>query len=124
MRFRLRGVGSVDGGPELSEPESATARKTAYVQPAAKAKIDARSQFLVTTEVAERLRMSPRKVHELARTRRIPHRKFPYCRPLLYIPAELDAWAEGASLEVTELEGGGRIVRPNSQDAAHVSRRP
>jgi excisionase family DNA binding protein len=35
------------------------------------------SPFLLTTEVADRLRCSTRTVHELTRSGRIPHRRLP-----------------------------------------------
>ena len=68
--------------------------------------------FLTVVEVAERLRCSVRSVHELARTNRIPHRKMPGTRRLLFRVEELLLWEDGAELEVIERPPGGRVVRP------------
>jgi excisionase family DNA binding protein len=70
------------------------------------------SPFLVAEEVAERLRCSLRTIHELVRTRRIPHRRLPGSRRLLFRVDELAVWEDGAALEVIEPPGGGRVVRP------------
>ena len=57
--------------------------------------------------------LSRRVVHGLAAERRIPHRKLPASRPLLFLVAEIDEWiSEQPELEVVELDRGGRIVRP------------
>jgi len=71
-----------------------------------------RSPYLLVEDVAERLRCSTRKVHELTRTAAIPHRRLPGSRPCLFLETELQAWEAGAQLEVRELAGGGRVVRP------------
>ena len=68
--------------------------------------------FLTAEEVAIRLRCSLRTVHELTRTRRIPHRKLPGSRRCLFRIEELQAWEAGADLDVRELPRGGRVVRP------------
>lgn len=68
--------------------------------------------FLVTEEVAARRRCSVRTIHELTRARAIPHRKLPGSRRCLFREDELVAWEDGADLEVLELPGGGRVVRP------------
>jgi excisionase family DNA binding protein len=67
---------------------------------------------LVVEEVAERLRCSTRKVHELTRTAAIPHRRLPGSRRCLFLVAELEAWEAGALLDVKELGEGGRLVAP------------
>lgn len=72
----------------------------------------AASSYLTMEEVAERYPWSLRTVRELTRTERIPHRKVPGMRRCLFLPAELDAWVDGAALEVKQLAGGGRVVRP------------
>jgi excisionase family DNA binding protein len=72
----------------------------------------ARSPYLLVEDVAERLRCSTRKIHELTRTAAIPHRRLPGSRRCLFLASELEAWEGGASLEVRELAEGGRIVRP------------
>jgi excisionase family DNA binding protein len=71
----------------------------------------ARSPYLLVEDVAERLRCSTRKIHELTRTAAIPHRRLPGSRRCLFLEADLEAWEAGATLEVKELAGGGRVVR-------------
>ncbi|MDE2103753.1 MAG: helix-turn-helix domain-containing protein [Patescibacteria group bacterium] len=71
-----------------------------------------RSPYLVVGEVADRLRLSVRQVHEMTRLGRIPHRKMPGVRRCLFLPGELEAWENGAALSVKEIPGGGRIVTP------------
>lgn len=68
--------------------------------------------FLVVEEVAELLRCTPRSVHGLTAASRIPHRRLAGHRRLLFVPDEIEAWANGAALEVVETADGGRIVRP------------
>jgi len=70
----------------------------------------AASPYLVTEEVAERLRCSIAKVHELTRLRAIPHRRLPGSRRCLFLVADLEAWEAGGELQVRELERGGRVV--------------
>jgi excisionase family DNA binding protein len=70
------------------------------------------TSFLITKEVAQRLRCSLRTVHELTRTNQIPHRRLPGSRRCLFRETELEEWENGTALEVTELTGGGRVVRP------------
>jgi excisionase family DNA binding protein len=70
------------------------------------------SPFLITTEVADRLRCSTRTVHELTRSGRIPHRRVPGSRRCLFRVEELEAWETGAALLVVEPETGGRVVVP------------
>lgn len=73
------------------------------------------SPFLTVPEVAALLRCSPRSVHELTRQNLIPHRKLPGARRCLFRLDELQAWANGAALEVLQLHGGGRVVRPTER---------
>ncbi len=68
--------------------------------------------YLVTSEVAVRLRCSIRTVHELTRRNAIPHRKMPGSRRCLFVESELNRWQDGETLEAIALEKGGRIVRP------------
>lgn len=68
------------------------------------------SPYLLVEDVAERLRCSTRKVHELTRTHAIPHRRLPGSRRCLFLVEELQRWEGGADLEVRELRGGGRVV--------------
>ena len=72
-------------------------------------------QFLITSEVAARLRCSLRTVHELTRFNRIPHRRLAGARRCLFRTDELEAWENGARLEVHDLPDGGRIVRPTAE---------
>lgn len=65
--------------------------------------------FMTCTEVAEFLRVTPWSIREMARSGRIPHRKFG--RRLLFEEGELRAWMDGATLETTSLPAGGRRVR-------------
>jgi excisionase family DNA binding protein len=70
------------------------------------------TRYLTVEEVAARQRCSTRTIHERVRRSELPHRKLPGCRRLLFPEDELMAWEAGAALEVRELAGGGRIVRP------------
>ena len=70
------------------------------------------SPFLITAEVADRLRCSTRTVHELTRSGRIPHRRLPGSRRCLFRVDELEAWETGVALRVVEPKTGGRIVVP------------
>ncbi len=72
------------------------------------------SPYLLVEDVAARLRCSRRTVHELTRTNAIPHRRLPGGRRCLFREDELDAWEDGAPLEVVELARGGRVVRPKT----------
>ena len=69
-------------------------------------------KLLVTEEAAELTRLSVRSLHGLASARAVPHRKLVGVRRLFWDEDDLTAWLCGAPLEVVELEGGGRIVRP------------
>jgi excisionase family DNA binding protein len=69
-------------------------------------------EYLIVEEVARRHRMSVRTVHELTRTRQIPHVKLPGRRRCLFREDWLDEWQLGCELESSELDSGGRIVRP------------
>lgn len=68
------------------------------------------SPFLSTHEVAVLLRCSTRTIHELTRSRRIPHRRPPGTRRCLFLKEEIELWLDGASLEVLELASDGRAV--------------
>ena len=74
----------------------------------------ARSPYLRVEDVAERLHVSRRTVHELTRTCGIPHRRLGGHRRCLFVETELAAWEDGAALEVIEQPRGGRIVRPKA----------
>jgi excisionase family DNA binding protein len=69
------------------------------------------SPFLITPEVAARLRCSVRTVHELTRLGLIPHRRLPGSRRCLFRKEELEAWEAGAILETIEF-GAQRASSP------------
>jgi excisionase family DNA binding protein len=71
-----------------------------------------RSPYLLVEDVADRLRCSTRTVHELTRTKSIPHRRLPGSRRCLFRSDELEAWESGSPLDITELPRGGRVVAP------------
>jgi excisionase family DNA binding protein len=54
---------------------------------------------------------SPRVIHELTRTKRIPHRRVDGLRGYLFRSGDLDAWLAGAQLEAVEVSDG-LVVRP------------
>ena len=68
--------------------------------------------YLTVEQVAERLHLSTRAVHERTRLAEIPHRRIGGTRRCLFLPDELDAWLDGCELEVLELPRGGRVVKP------------
>lgn len=76
------------------------------------------SPYLLVEDVATRLRCSTRTIHELTRTLAIPHRRMPRTRRCLFLEVELAAWENGSPLEVEELAGGGRVVRPKAGSRA------
>ena len=51
-------------------------------------------------------------IYELARTCRLPHRKRPGGKVLMFDLAELALADDGAPLEIRRLAKGGRVVRP------------
>ena len=70
--------------------------------------------FLITSEVAARLRCSVRTVHELTRLKLIPHRRLPGSRRCLFRIDELEAWEDGAQLETVDPGAAAQVVRPVS----------
>ena len=68
--------------------------------------------YLTTEQVAAQLDYSRRTITELVRTKKIPHRKIAGVRRVYFLPDELDAWMNGATLETVETANGGRVVRP------------
>jgi hypothetical protein len=70
--------------------------------------------FLTMPQVVERYAgaFSRYTLYELTRTGRVPHRKLPGCRGLLFPLDELERWEDGAQLEHVQLPDGGRVVRP------------
>lgn len=76
-----------------------------------------RSPFLKIEAVAERYGLSLRSIGEMTRRCEIPHRKLSGgSSPCLYLPAELEAWENGAEMIVTHKPNGGRVVRPKGSD--------
>ena len=73
-------------------------------------------KYLVAKEAAEYARMTLRSLHERTSQRTIPFRKLAGSRRLLFTPDDLDAWLDGAPLEVTEKPDGSIIVRPKAQE--------
>jgi predicted DNA-binding transcriptional regulator AlpA len=69
-------------------------------------------RYLSVPEVAKRNGVSEWTIYDQARLCRLPHRKHAGGRRLLFLASELDRHDDGASLEVTKLAGGGRVVRP------------
>jgi excisionase family DNA binding protein len=76
------------------------------------------SPYLTVEQVAERLHISRRAVHERTRLCEIPHRRITGTRRCLFLASELDAWVNGAALEVVETADGSRVVRPKIKAAA------
>lgn len=75
--------------------------------------------FLGVNDVAARYRVSPNTIHKLTRNGEIPHTRRPGFRALLFREDHLDAWDNGAPLELVPLDGGGRLVRP--KEAANAA---
>jgi hypothetical protein len=71
-----------------------------------------RSPYLFVEQVEARYGVSTRWVHERTRNAEIPHIRHAGTRRCLFREDWLAAWDVGAELEVRELAGGGRIVRP------------
>jgi excisionase family DNA binding protein len=67
--------------------------------------------YLTAAEAAKLTRRSVRSIHELTRSGRIPHRRPAGTLRCLFVEDELDAWMDGAELEVVDA-GGSRVVRP------------
>ena len=78
--------------------------------------------LMTASEAASALKISLRSLHELARTRRIPHRRLAGQRRLYFREDELELWLDGCELEVVEL-GRGRVVRPRSPSAPRRARK-
>ena len=70
--------------------------------------------YLSLPEVVDRYAGSMTRwtIYEATRTGRIPHRKLPGRRALLFPLDELAAFEDGAELEVFHLAEGGRVCRP------------
>lgn len=62
--------------------------------------------------VAERYSLSEWSVYDRARRRTLPFRKHPDSNRLYFLEADLDAFDDGAALEVLKLARGGVVVRP------------
>src|SRR5215208_6253609 len=72
----------------------------------------AAGRFLTVADIAQILHCSPRTIHELTRTCRIPHRRIAGTRRCLFVRDEVDAWLNGAELYVLETNRGSRVVTP------------
>jgi len=68
-------------------------------------------------QAAAFLGVSVRTLGERVRLRQVPHRRPPFARKVLLYPEELREWLDGAELEIRELPGNGRVVRPKSSQA-------
>jgi hypothetical protein len=68
--------------------------------------------YLHSRAVMARYGVSRRKLYELTRLGRIPHRVMPYGKHVLFEAAWLERWENGCELETIELPGNGRVVRP------------
>jgi excisionase family DNA binding protein len=75
--------------------------------------------YLRTPEAAEYLRCSIRTLAEKTRTNAVPHRKIRGTRACLFVAEELDAWIDGAALEVVN-DNGSKIVRPVEAEPARL----
>jgi hypothetical protein len=71
-----------------------------------------RTPYLFVEHVTARYGVSTRWVHQRTGDNTIPHLRHAGSRRCLFREDWLDAWDGGAELEVRELAGGGRIVRP------------
>lgn len=72
-------------------------------------------RWLHVEDVSALTGYSVRTVHELTRQRRIPCRRIPATRRILFDSDELSAWIDAggaAELEVIEGRNGGLVVRP------------
>lgn len=74
--------------------------------------------YLTVEQIAERLHLSRRSIHELTRTNAIPHRRIGGTRRCLFLATEIDEWVNGAHLEHHDAPNGGRIVKPATEKAA------
>ncbi len=75
-------------------------------------------RYLDVAAVAERYGYSSWQVYERARRNLLPCRKHPGGSRLLFLETDLDAFDDGAPLEVTRLARGGKVVKPNRKVAA------
>jgi predicted DNA-binding transcriptional regulator AlpA len=69
-------------------------------------------RYISVEDVASRYGWSPWTVYEKARHSQIPHRKLAGSNRLLFEESALDAWDDGAELQVKKLPRGGRVVTP------------
>lgn len=70
--------------------------------------------YLTQADVATRFNVSDRTVKEWVIRRRVPHRKLPGVRSVVFIEHELDQWADDplVELEIRVGKDGARVVRP------------
>ena len=74
-------------------------------------------EFRSVEQVAPKLGLSKRALHELTRTARVPHRVLPFTRRCLFQDDWLEQWADGCELERIDLPGNGRVVRPKGSSS-------
>jgi excisionase family DNA binding protein len=77
-----------------------------------------RGGLLHVEQVASILGISVRSVHEMTRQRRIPCRRIPGTRRILFDSEELFDWIDAGGdvdLEVIEGRDGGLVVRPKTR---------
>ncbi len=75
-------------------------------------------RYIDVAAVADRYGLSTWQVYERARRNLLPCRKHPGSNRLLFLEADLDAFDDGAGLEVVRLVKGGKFVRPRTKAAA------
>jgi Helix-turn-helix domain len=70
-------------------------------------------RYLDTRQVASRYNTTPAVIREWVRRGRIPFRRLPGRKAILFLGNDLDAYDDGAvELERHRLRGGGVVVRP------------
>ncbi len=77
-----------------------------------------KGHLLHVEDVARLLGISVRTIHELTRQRRIPCRRIPGTRRILFDSEEISDWVDvGGAVELEVIEGrdGGLVVRPKTR---------
>ena len=83
-----------------------------------------RGTWVHVEDVAGQYGWSVRTVHELTRQRRIPCRRIPGTRRILFDSEELSDWIDAGGavdLEVIEGRDGGLVVRPKTRRSTERS---
>jgi excisionase family DNA binding protein len=73
------------------------------------------NDFLLSEDVAELLGISRSTVQEQMSRHLLPHRRLPGTRRCIVPRKDFEQWLDGCELEVTQLAGAGRIVRPRAR---------